>query len=886
MKLALPLLAAGCCFGVVPTISSIVVSDVTHNSVRVCFSASPGASWVQLQVGTVSGTYTTQSSPNFVFNSSGVTKTCISIGGLADSTTYYARPTAQPNQTNITDICNVNGCGALEQTFTTPSASIPVAPTAPTAYSVPNPDTSGYTVVRMISGGVGGQCRAAASIGPVTAGDLVQTVLNEITYSTVLEFDQGITCNVPNTGVYNSGYTLTHHASPGGNYIVLRTKSVIASDFPPFGTRTSPTLCTLCATFVSTVQESGCTTCEGQIFLTDYSNGGSQNYIIQNLILTVDQTITTGIWGVLLNFGANNALDYSSDNMVCDRCIIRGSSAVAVDTFQAVKISAIHAAITNSWIDHIWATSNYAQGIFLEPGGTGPYNLDNNYIECACMTIYEEEDTGLLNSANDVTISHNSLYWPSALVQANTFLLRQQIEMKGGHRVLIQGNLIDGCYIYANECPSVFLSGVNNNVSNDGVSDVNMNYNLVRNVATFFDCMGVRPVGTNPNPMNTVIQRVQVSNNWAYNLGYANHFAPGAIGGGLVNSYIYHRPGCQDLTITQNTLGFSDSHDTGITNYDFIPVIYMLGGGATLASGFTHTNNIEYMNVGSSYNGGRIFADDPTTNASYPKLPAIIFNGPSDTHSPASILNSYAVTTTNGTVTPSVTWTGNINICGKLDAGSNSWSDLSSAQCTTWQTGMPGTDTWATGNTIALREASVGFNPTTGICSGCSGAGVNIATLYNTMGIVQGITATPSITSATFLYTAPDTRNCSVDIYNSSWVRTNDGGGSVSRSLVVSGLSAATLYQYRILCYFSQTSPLFSGAQITDGNFTTSTPLGLTCDLNNDGVRNVLDIQLQTNQGLGVLSCTNNLKQTGTCNIIDIQRVVTAALGGACNVSP
>lgn len=49
---------------------------------------------------------------------------------------------------------------------------------------------------------------------------------------------------------------------------------------------------------------------------------------------------------------------------------------------------------------------------------------------------------------------------------------------------------------------------------------------------------------------------------------------------------------------------------------------------------------------------------------------------------------------------------------------------------------------------------------------------------------------------------------------------------------------------------------------------------------------NVKDVQLQTSMALGVSACTNNLKQSGTCNIIDIQRVMTTALGGVCKIGP
>lgn len=63
-------------------------------------------------------------------------------------------------------------------------------------------------------------------------------------------------------------------------------------------------------------------------------------------------------------------------------------------------------------------------------------------------------------------------------------------------------------------------------------------------------------------------------------------------------------------------------------------------------------------------------------------------------------------------------------------------------------------------------------------------------------------------------------------------------------------------------------------------------PQVLTCDLNGDAVVNIQDVQLMTNQVLGLAACTNNLTQTGSCNSQDIQRVVVAAQGGACKIGP
>jgi hypothetical protein len=54
------------------------------------------------------------------------------------------------------------------------------------------------------------------------------------------------------------------------------------------------------------------------------------------------------------------------------------------------------------------------------------------------------------------------------------------------------------------------------------------------------------------------------------------------------------------------------------------------------------------------------------------------------------------------------------------------------------------------------------------------------------------------------------------------------------------------------------------------------------CDLDANGVVDIVDVQLATNMGLGLVPCTANVIGTGVCNIVLVQRVVNAALGGAC----
>lgn len=59
---------------------------------------------------------------------------------------------------------------------------------------------------------------------------------------------------------------------------------------------------------------------------------------------------------------------------------------------------------------------------------------------------------------------------------------------------------------------------------------------------------------------------------------------------------------------------------------------------------------------------------------------------------------------------------------------------------------------------------------------------------------------------------------------------------------------------------------------------------GSACDLNQDGVVNVLDVQLAVNMDLGVLSCPADV-DGGVCGSSLVQQIVTAALGEGCTAT-
>jgi hypothetical protein len=81
------------------------------------------------------------------------------------------------------------------------------------------------------------------------------------------------------------------------------------------------------------------------------------------------------------------------------------------------------------------------------------------------------------------------------------------------------------------------------------------------------------------------------------------------------------------------------------------------------------------------------------------------------------------------------------------------------------------------------------------------------------------------------------------------------------------------------IAYSPTSSPAMSAPGSTSSTFS-------ACDLNQDGVVNVLDVNLAVGAALGTLPCTAKLDGAAQCDVIDVERVVVAALGGACTVGP
>jgi len=81
---------------------------------------------------------------------------------------------------------------------------------------------------------------------------------------------------------------------------------------------------------------------------------------------------------------------------------------------------------------------------------------------------------------------------------------------------------------------------------------------------------------------------------------------------------------------------------------------------------------------------------------------------------------------------------------------------------------------------------------------------------------------------------------------------------------------------------------LSSLSTLTAGLVFLSVPLwgqANACDLNGDGTVDNNDVQLAINMSLGLAPCTANIAGVNVCNVVVVQRVVNASMGGGCVTS-
>jgi len=470
-------------------------------------------------------------------------------------------------------------------------------------------------------------------------------------------------------------------------------------------------------------------------------------------------------------------------------------------------------------------------------------------------------------------------------VSIGSYGCRNQIEMKGMTRGLIAGNYINGQWACANSGNAILTFnnvdltiksnyitnstsgfGLNGSGNSSGMASYSssgnrilVSNNLLHNLGRTLFQAGGGGLGADAIEMDSSPSNVTIANNTFGPIGndnpvgpYPGYFYPWILfnggggqlaglniqsnifpfglgltsyGGGIgVQNALIYAPGAQSHPATPipsgsvspvafaSWLGTVAGYTAGTAGLGMQGASIISGG-----SGYASSGSLSFSNC-SSAPAGTFTASGGVVGASFSSFGSgctpSTFTVSASGSTGASLRPAYGLTT-------SYTWGGNVNYCTSYQG-----SDMTSGICSSASSTMPSGDIWASGSSTTARLAAAGVSsdysitPTT---ANAGNVGANLNEIYATTGTTTNVSVTVAATFASINYYAPDSRACSADFSadGTTWTRATDSGGPPSRSLVLTGLIADAPYNYRLLCYFDQTSDLFSGGQITDGTFST-----------------------------------------------------------------
>ena len=447
----------------------------------------------------------------------------------------------------------------------------------------------------------------------------------------------------------------------------------------------------------------------------------------------------------------------------------------------------------------------FSFGIHVDDGGTGPSYVHNNWLETYGLNFYYDSG-GSGTSSNDMHFTKNHMFWNqnhqwrNATSNGYFYPVRQHFETKRGLRWLLNGNIVEGGWGWQNEGPQIVIAShsTTSQYSENGSRDFTISSNTLRHGAVGFNCQG-NPATTSLS--GSITNRVYFQNNLIFDM---NRFVYGAGGlSELVSPNVSAASGCQNFKMQGNSFGEAGGPS---------PAWLYLGTNNGLGWHWDFRDNVTYFSANSTNGLHTTYTYDGNDTGGPDRLPAIPEGGAS-----IDSLNVAASQLTNsGTPAPAYNISNNIIIGGLVGSGPTGLTSITSGQVATEAGNFPTPNFWPNANTKALREAQAGLQADYTIdpagtygksAYGGVPIGYNKEALLNAQGIARNFAAYTGDTFGVFKYKAPDTRACSVGIYNGTTpiAIATDTGGAVNRTLSIpSGLSISTAYTARLLCYFEQ----------------------------------------------------------------------------------
>lgn len=289
----------------------------------------------------------------------------------------------------------------------------------------------------------------------------------------------------------------------GSGWVTIRS-STPNSELPNEGTRITPLYAPRLAKVLSPNSDAALKTV-----------AGAHHFRIMALEFGVVTSKTLNYGIIVFGSDTQKSAAEAPSNIVLDRVYVHGHPTLQLS--RCVTLNSASTAVIDSYLSECHSSDQEAQGI-VAWNGPGPFKIVNNYIEGSGINILfggsDPAIPGLVHS--DIEVRRNHLFKPTSW--KGRYPVKNHFELKNAQRVLVEGNVMENCWLAGQDGYSVVLKTLSQVGAGLGsapwttTSDVTFRYNLIKNVGAGFNLSGVQfQVGI---PMN----RIEISNNLILNM--------------------------------------------------------------------------------------------------------------------------------------------------------------------------------------------------------------------------------------------------------------------------------------------------------------------------------------------------------------------------------
>jgi hypothetical protein len=338
----------------------------------------------------------------------------------------------------------------------------------------------------------------------VNAGEDLQAALNAANPGDVIQLAAGAT--------FTGTFVVPNKPTDATHWIVIRTSGY--ASLPASGTRIAPTDAANMAKIRTTTSDPA----------LNFANG-AKYYRLIGLEVDTDWTSQQDTQWVLVCLGRGH--DCSTDvtdvanlphDIVLDRLYLHGTDTGNIR--RGILGNAANIAVVDSYISNIHEIGADSQA-FAAWNGSGPFLLKNSYFEGAGENVmFGGSDPSIKNLVPaDITIQQSlfdkPLSWRAGdpTYAGNHWSVKNLLELKNAHRVLIEGNTFQHCWADSQVGFAILFTPRNQSGTAPWsvVQDVTFRHNTVRNVGS-----GINILGTDNEYPSQRTDRIAIANNLFY----------------------------------------------------------------------------------------------------------------------------------------------------------------------------------------------------------------------------------------------------------------------------------------------------------------------------------------------------------------------------------